>query len=103
MPHNPERTPAEHDAALRFLKFFAAHDADWARTGHMPALAAVIDSPECRELPHRAALAEIAHTATPHPKQIRRSEENTYAHKPPLPISYAVLYLNTHNHPHPTQ
>src|SRR3546814_8617174 len=72
MPHNPERTPAEHDAALRFLKFFAAHDADWARTGHMPAFAAVIDSPEWRALPHRAALAEIAHTATPLPKQIRR-------------------------------
>ncbi|MCM8729862.1 extracellular solute-binding protein [Hephaestia sp. GCM10023244] len=72
MPHNPARTPAEHDAALRFLKFFAAHDQDWARTGHMPAFEAVIENPAWRALPHRAALAEIARTATPLPKQIRR-------------------------------
>ncbi|HVI99992.1 MAG TPA: extracellular solute-binding protein [Sphingomonas sp.] len=72
MPHNPGRPPAEHEAALRFLKFFAAYDKDWARTGHMPAFATVIDSPEWRALPHRAALAEIARTATPLPKQIRR-------------------------------
>ena len=72
MPHDPGRTPAEHAAALRFLKFFAAHDKDWARTGHMPAFEAVIASPEWRALPHREALAEIARTATPLPKQIRR-------------------------------
>jgi multiple sugar transport system substrate-binding protein len=72
MPRDSDRTPAEHAAALRFLKFFAEHDADWARTGHMPAFERVIESPEWRALPHREALAEIANTATPLPKEIRR-------------------------------
>ena len=72
MPHDPGRTPAEHAAALRFLEFFAEHDKDWARTGHMPAFERVIESSTWRALPHREALAEIARTATPLPKEIRR-------------------------------
>src|SRR3546814_5748034 len=77
----------------------------------MPAFAAVIDSPEWRALPHRAALAEIAHTATPLPKQIRRqfpietvvgqeaaaaiarSEEHTSELQSLMRISYAVFCL----------
>lgn len=72
MPTNPKRTPAEHAAALRFLKFFATHDFDWSRTGHMPAYTAIIDSAKWRALPHRGDLASLAHTATPLPKTVRR-------------------------------
>jgi multiple sugar transport system substrate-binding protein len=72
MPTNTERTPAEHAAALRFLRFFAAHEFDWSRTGHLPALQAVIDSPEWRALPHRDALARLATVGTPLPKGVRR-------------------------------
>jgi multiple sugar transport system substrate-binding protein len=72
MPTNPERTPGEQAAALRFLKFFAAHEFDWSRTGHLPALQAVIDSSEWRALPHRDALARLATAGTPLPKGVRR-------------------------------
>ena len=72
MPHDPGRTPAEREAALRFLKFFASQDGQWARTGHLPAFQAVIDSAEWRALPHRAGLARLAEVATPLPKDVRR-------------------------------
>lgn len=72
MPHDNRRNPAERQAALRFLRFFAAHDGDWARTGHMPAFQRIVDSPSWRALPHRGALAGLAVGATPLPKDIRR-------------------------------
>ncbi len=72
MPTDAGRTPAEREAAIRFLKFFAAHEYDWSRTGHLPSLQAVIDSPEWRALPHRGALATLASNAAPLPKGVRR-------------------------------
>lgn len=72
MPTNADRTPKERAAAMRFLKFFAAHEYDWSRTGHLPSLQAVIDSPEWRALPHRGALAALATNAAPLPKEVRR-------------------------------
>lgn len=72
MPRNSRRSPEERAAALKFLKFFAAHAANWARTGHLPAFQAIIDSPEWRALPHREALATLATTAQPLPKEVRR-------------------------------
>lgn len=72
MPRDPDREPEEREAALRFLKFFTEHAAHWARTGHLPAFQAIIDSPEWRALPHREALAELATTAQPLPKDVRR-------------------------------
>lgn len=72
MPRDEDRSDAEREAAMRFLAFFARNDAAWARTGHLPAMQAVIDSEEFRRLPHRQELAELARTATPLPKQIRR-------------------------------
>jgi multiple sugar transport system substrate-binding protein len=72
MPRDRGRSPAEHQAALRFLRFFAEHDGDWARTGHLPAFRRIVDSPQWRALPHRDALADLASTATPLPKNVRR-------------------------------
>jgi multiple sugar transport system substrate-binding protein len=72
MPRNARRTPEERAAAVRFLKFFAGHAKHWARTGHLPAFQAIIDSPEWRALPHRDNLAILATTAQPLPKDVRR-------------------------------
>lgn len=72
MPRAPERSPEARAAALRFLKFFAGHGAHWARTGHLPAFQAIIDSPEWRALPHREALAALATSGQPLPKGVRR-------------------------------
>jgi multiple sugar transport system substrate-binding protein len=57
---------------MRFLAFFARHQFDWARTGHLPVFRDVIDSREWRALPHREALAPLAETAAPLPKGVRR-------------------------------
>jgi multiple sugar transport system substrate-binding protein len=72
MPRDDARTPEERDAALRFLAFFAAHDFDWSRTGHLPVYRDTVESEAWRSLPHRAALAALARTATPLPKTVRR-------------------------------
>ncbi|WNO52350.1 extracellular solute-binding protein [Stakelama saccharophila] len=72
MPHDPDRTPAERQAARKFLKFFAAHDIDWSRTGHLPAFSRVVEADAWQALPHREDLARLTETATPLPKQIRR-------------------------------
>jgi len=72
MPRSNHRRPGERAAAIRFLKFFAGHAKHWARTGHLPAFQAIIDSPEWRALPHRDNLAILATTAQPLPKQVRR-------------------------------
>ena len=40
-----KRTPQQRAAIARFFKFMAAHNFDWARTGHIPAFKAVLDDP----------------------------------------------------------
>jgi multiple sugar transport system substrate-binding protein len=72
MPHNSRRSEAQRDAARRFLKYFAANDFQWARTGHFPAYRAIIESAEWQQLPHREDIAEITRVGEPLPKYVRR-------------------------------
>jgi multiple sugar transport system substrate-binding protein len=67
-----ERTPAQRRAIARFFRFIADHNFDWARTGHLPAFQAVVDSPAFRALPHRANIAPIAATGRPLPGGVQR-------------------------------
>lgn len=66
------RDPRERAAVARFLKFLAAHDFDWTRTGQLPAFAAVLDMPAFRALPHRADIAAIARTGAQLPDYVER-------------------------------
>jgi multiple sugar transport system substrate-binding protein len=59
-------------AALVFLKFLYDHDADWARTGHLPARQSVIDSAAFNALPHRSAIKEISSTGYALPNTVPR-------------------------------
>ncbi len=72
MPRDARRTPAEREAARRFMAYFAANDFQWARTGHFPAYQAIIDSEEWRQLPHRGDIALITGIGEPLPKYARR-------------------------------
>jgi multiple sugar transport system substrate-binding protein len=72
MPVDPRRTEAEVEAAERFLAFFAEHNLDWSRTGHLPVFSDVLESQAWLELPHRAALRGLADEATPLPRYVRR-------------------------------
>ena len=45
--------PGSAMAIARFFRFMAAHNFDWARTGHLPAFKQVLDSPQFRALPER--------------------------------------------------
>jgi multiple sugar transport system substrate-binding protein len=67
-----ERTPEQRRAIGRFFRFIAAHNFDWARTGHLPAFQAVVDSPAFRALPHRANIAKVATTGRPLPGGVQR-------------------------------
>jgi multiple sugar transport system substrate-binding protein len=67
-----DRTPEERTAIWRFFRFMAAHNFDWARTGHLPAMQAVIDSPQFRALPHRTDVAPLATIGRPLPGTVQR-------------------------------
>jgi len=72
MPRDAGRSAAEREAALRFLKYFAANDFQWARTGHFPAYQAIVDDAAWQGLPHRADIAQITQIGEPLPKFVRR-------------------------------
>ena len=67
-----ERTPKQKEAIARFFKFMAAHNFDWARTGHIPAMKAVLDDPRFAALPHRKDIAPLATIGRPLPSYVQR-------------------------------
>jgi multiple sugar transport system substrate-binding protein len=67
-----KRTPAQRAAIARFFRFMAAHNFDWARTGHIPAFKSVLNDPRFRALPHRADIASLASIGRPLPSYVQR-------------------------------
>ena len=67
-----ERTPREREAIARFLRFLAAHNYEWTRTGHLPAFQAVLRMPQFRTLPHRSDIAAMAATGRQLPDFVQR-------------------------------
>jgi multiple sugar transport system substrate-binding protein len=67
-----KRTEAQKAAIARLFRFMAQHNYDWARTGHLPSVTAVLDSPQFRALPHRADIAPLADIGRPLPGYVRR-------------------------------
>jgi multiple sugar transport system substrate-binding protein len=67
-----ERTPEQRRAIARFFRFIAEHNFDWARTGHLPAFKAVVESSAFRALPHRANIAPVASTGRALPGGVQR-------------------------------
>jgi multiple sugar transport system substrate-binding protein len=67
-----ERTPQQKQAIARFVKFMAAHNYDWARTGHIPAFKSVLADPRFKALPHRGDIAPLADIGRPLPSNVQR-------------------------------
>lgn len=67
-----ERTPEQRRAIARLLRFMAEHNYDWARTGHLPAFQAVVESARFQALPHRSDIAPLARTGAPLPGLVQR-------------------------------
>lgn len=67
-----ERTAEQRRAIGRFFRFIAQHNFDWARTGHLPAFKAVVESPQFKALPHRVNIAPVASTGRPLPGGVQR-------------------------------
>ena len=67
-----DRTPAQERAVYRLLKFLADHNDQWARTGHLPAYTAVIESPSFKALPHRSNIAALSQTGQALPAAVQR-------------------------------
>jgi multiple sugar transport system substrate-binding protein len=66
------RTSGEEHAIARFLRFMASHNFDWSRTGHIPAIQAVVASAKFQSLPHRRDIAPLAATGEQLPDYVRR-------------------------------
>ena len=67
-----KRSAKQREAIARFFRFMAAHNFDWARTGHIPAFKAVLDDPRFKALPHRADIAPLASIGRPLPSNVQR-------------------------------
>lgn len=67
-----ERSEAERRGMARFLRFLAANNFQWTRTGQLPAFRAVLDMPEFRALPHRSDIAAMAATGGQLPDFVQR-------------------------------
>jgi multiple sugar transport system substrate-binding protein len=67
-----ERTDLQRDAIFRLMKFMADNNFEWARTGHLPAFTAVIESEKFKALPHRRNIAKLARTGSPLPGGVQR-------------------------------
>ena len=67
-----KRTPQQRQAIARFFKFMAAHNYDWARTGHIPAFKSVLADPRFGALPHRSDIAALAAIGRPLPSNVQR-------------------------------
>ncbi|MFS8047464.1 extracellular solute-binding protein [Rhizobium sp. BR 314] len=67
-----DRSPEATAAIGKFLKFFHDNDFDWSRTGHLPAVKAVLDSAQFKALPHRDTISSIAQLGTPLPSAVQR-------------------------------
>ena len=67
-----ERTDKQRQAITRFFRFMAAHNYDWARTGHLPAFAAVVASPRFRALPQRDNIAPLGTIGRSLPGTVQR-------------------------------
>lgn len=67
-----ERTPEQHRALVRLIRFMADHNYDWSRTGHLPAFRKVVESPEFQALPHRQDIAPLAATGALLPGYVQR-------------------------------
>jgi multiple sugar transport system substrate-binding protein len=72
MPKRSRRTPEQRRAIARLLRFMAQHNFDWSRTGHIPAMQAVVDSAAFKALPHRRDIAPLAQIGRPLPGYVRR-------------------------------
>lgn len=66
------RTPTQRAAVGRFLKFLADNDGEWTRTGHLPAMAGVLDTAAFKALPHRRDIAAMARTGAQLPDYVQR-------------------------------
>ena len=66
------RSGAERAALARFLAFLSRYNLDWSRTGQLPAVAAVLATPEFRALPHREDIAALSRTGKQLPGYVER-------------------------------
>lgn len=66
------RKAAERGAIIRFLKFVAQYNGDWARTGHLPSFRAILDAPSFTTQPHRSDIATMAATGQQLPDFVQR-------------------------------
>lgn len=67
-----KRSDEKMAAIGKLFKFFYDNNYQWARTGHLPVVKAVINSEQFKSLPHRSDIAKIAKTGQALPSAVLR-------------------------------
>ncbi|NVK74276.1 MAG: extracellular solute-binding protein [Oceanospirillaceae bacterium] len=67
-----KRSDEKMAAIGKLFKFFYDNNYQWARTGHLPVVKAVINSEKFKSLPHRSDIAKIAKTGQALPSAVLR-------------------------------
>ncbi|NOU96310.1 extracellular solute-binding protein [Paenibacillus sp. LMG 31456] len=60
LPVQKKQDPIKQKAALAFMNFIAEHGQIWAKAGHIPAKAKIVDDPEFKKLPYRSDYVSVA-------------------------------------------
>jgi len=69
---NKKRSKDNVLATAKFFKFMLDNDIQWARTGHLPSVQAVLKDDAFLQLPHRESLLSVTETGTGLPSEVRR-------------------------------
>ncbi len=69
---NKSRSAEKDQAIAKLFRFFAENDFDWARTGHLPSVNAVLKDPAFLALPHRAEILSVTETGRGLPEGVKR-------------------------------
>ncbi len=68
-----KRRDDDKDAAIaKMFKFFAENDSEWARTGHLPSVSAVLKDESFLSLPHRSDILSVTQTGRGLPAGVKR-------------------------------
>lgn len=62
LPIQKKQDANKQKAALAFMSYIADHGQIWAKAGHIPAKANIVDDPEFKKLPYRSDYVSVADT-----------------------------------------
>lgn len=69
---NKKRSDAQEKAVLRLMKFLYENDYEWARSGHLPSVQTIAQSPKYLSLPYRKYIISLSESGSTLPNGVQR-------------------------------